>query len=100
MRRPGEENFVHLVEGELPAMASERRMSMGAPLPTKPAMAGSGSGPKSEFIERGIDAVAQVLRRVDERSVEIEDQQLQLLHGNGAKNANHISSVMGATHLA
>ena len=42
----GEELLIDCVREMLPAMASERRMSMGAPLPTKPAIAGSGSGPR------------------------------------------------------
>ena len=60
----------------LAAMASERRMSKGAPLPTKPAIAGSGRRAEIEFPQRRIHAVAQVLRGVDQRAVEIEDEQL------------------------
>ena len=58
---------------------------------------GIGQRLKTRFLEGGIHAVAQVLRRVDQRAVEIEDEQLQLLHGNGAKNPDHVSSVLGVS---
>ena len=75
------------------ASASERRISMGAPLPTKLAIAGSGSGSQIKLLERRVHAVAQVLRGVDQRAVEIEDQQLEPLHRNGAKHLDHVSSL-------
>ena len=43
--------------------------------------------------QRRVDAVAQVLRRVDQRAVEIEDQQPERIDGNGAEDAQHDSSL-------
>ena len=54
---------------------------------------GVGQRAESKLGEGCVDAVAQVLRRIDERAVEIEDEQLQSLHRNRAKNADHRSSV-------
>ena len=61
----------------------------------KPAMTSSGRVRTAEVGERGIDAVAEVLRGVDQRAVEIEDQQLERFDRHWAKNANHDSSVIG-----
>lgn len=43
----------------------------------------------------GVDAIAQALCGVDERSIEIEDQQFQPFNGERAKFANHVFSVKG-----
>jgi hypothetical protein len=46
-----------------------------------------------------IHTVAQILRRVDQRAIQIEDQQFQSLNGKGAKFVNHVFSVTGSAQF-
>ena len=50
---------------------------------------------EADFVQRSVDAVAQVLCRIDESAVKIEDEQLEALDRDRTKNADHALSVMG-----
>ena len=43
----------------------------------------------------GVDAVAKVLRGVDQRAIQIEYQQFQPFNGQWTKNTNHVFSLTG-----
>jgi len=43
--------------------------------------------------QSGVDTVAEVSRRVDQRAIEVKDEQLQGLSGQRTKYANHVSSL-------
>ena len=45
--------------------------------------------------ERGIHAVAKVLRRIDQCAIEVEDQQLERFDREGAEDADHGYSLQG-----
>ena len=53
----------------------------------------------AKVVERGVHAVAQVLRGVDQRAVQVKDQQLQGFDGKRTKYADHASSVKGGDGL-
>jgi hypothetical protein len=42
-----------------------------------------------------VHAVAQILRRIDQRAIQIENQQFQPFNGKRTKFVNHVFSVMG-----
>ena len=92
---PGEEIFVDLVERDVTGQCERAPHEHGGAVADEAGNRGVGQRAQVGFSERCIDAVAEILRRVDERAVEIEDQQLQSLNGNGAKDADHASSVTG-----
>jgi hypothetical protein len=48
------------------------------------------------MLQRGADAITQILRGIDQRAVQIEDQQFQGFDGKRTKNAKHDSIVTGA----
>ena len=54
-----------------------------------------GQRPQENTVECRVDTVAKILRRVDQRAVEIEDEQLEAFDGEGAENLDHDSSVKG-----
>jgi hypothetical protein len=58
----------------------------------KPAISASSRG-AAELLQRGVDAVAEVLRRIDEGAVEVEDEKLEALDRNRSKDVDHDSSV-------
>ena len=63
--------FCAIVDGQRPgAPASAHRCRCTL------AITSSGSGAAAEVGERGVHAVAQILRGVDQRAIEIENQQL------------------------
>ena len=49
----------------------------------------------TEFLERRVDAVAEVLRRVDERAVEVKDEEFETVDRHRTKDANHEVSLTG-----
>ncbi len=52
-----------------------------------------GLGLAIELGQRGIHTVTKILGRIDEGSIQIEDEQLQLLDGERPKYVNHASSL-------
>ena len=49
----------------------------------------------AKILECRIYAVAEILRRVDERAVKVEYQQFKAVDRHRTKNPNHVSSVTG-----
>jgi acid phosphatase len=47
------------------------------------------------MLEGGVHAVAEIARRVDQSSVQIENQQFERLYGDGSKHPDHDFSVTG-----
>jgi hypothetical protein len=45
--------------------------------------------------ERGVDAVAQILRGVDQSAIQIEYEELQPIDGDGTKDMDHVFSLTG-----
>ncbi len=95
---PGEDIFVDLVESQAAGQGQRAAHQHGRAVADESGDRRIGQWAQVEFLERRIHAVAKILRRVDQRAVEIEDEQLQPLHGNRAKNMDHVFSLKGAAH--
>jgi hypothetical protein len=66
-----------------------------APLPMKLATVSSGSGWRPNCAKVALTLLHKILRGVDQRAVEIENQQFQRSDGKRAKNMKHEFSVKG-----
>ena len=87
----GEEILADLVERHVTGQGERAAHEHGRAVADEAGDRGIGQRAQAAFAERCVHAVAEVLRGVNERAVQIEDQQLQLLHGDGAKDANHVA---------
>ena len=92
----GEKILIHIARSDVGGQGERTPHEHGCAIADEAGDCGVGQLDKIEFPQRCIHAVAQVLSGIDQRAVEIEDEQLELLDGNRAKDANHVAfSVKG-----
>lgn len=94
----GKELFVHLLGSQPSGQRKRSPHECGRAISDKTGNRRIGQWIQVELHQGRIYAVAEVLRGIDERAIEVEDEQFQVLHRDRSNDTDHVSSLTAAEH--